>query len=149
MIKEKLKASGRVKITLLDDNKELKSSREINNLIVTSGLNWLVSRATSGTDAVMSHMGLGSGTTAAAAGDTTLETPVDARIALGAAAVTGNSVEYQATFGPGAASGAITEAGIFNSGTVGTMLARVVFPVVNKEALDTMIITWTVTINAV
>ena len=43
--------------------------------------------------------------------------------------------------------GAITEAGIFNASSSGTMLCRTVFSVVNKGASDSMTITWTVTVS--
>ena len=43
--------------------------------------------------------------------------------------------------------GAITEAGIFNALTAGTMLCRTTFPVVNKAAGDSIVITWVVTIS--
>jgi hypothetical protein len=74
-----------------------------------------------------------------------------ARVALATAGgtVSNNVVTYNATFNPGTGTGAITEAGIFNSGTANTvtMLCRTVFAVVNKGADDTMSITWTVTIS--
>jgi hypothetical protein len=38
--------------------------------------------------------------------------------------------------------------GLFNALTGGTMLARVVFSVVNKQADDTMTVTHTITISA-
>ena len=40
------------------------------------------------------------------------------------------------------------EAGIFNAATSGTMLCHVIFPVVNKQADDTMSVTWTITLTA-
>jgi hypothetical protein len=103
------------------------------------------------TDAVMSHMGLGSDTTAAAAGDTDLGSLLGTRKALDSATRSGSSNEsiiYVATFDPGEGTGAVTEAGIFNASTAGTMLCRTVFPVVNKQAADTLQITWTLTLSA-
>ena len=47
----------------------------------------------------------------------------------------------------GTGTGAITEAGIFNASTNGTMLCRTVFPVVTKQAGDTIAITWKVTVS--
>jgi len=46
------------------------------------------------------------------------------------------------------ASAALTEAGILNSVTGGTLLCRTVFAAVNKGANDTLQITWTVSIAA-
>jgi hypothetical protein len=51
-----------------------------------------------------------------------------------------------ATFGAGQSTGAVTEAGIFNDATAGTMLCRTVFDVINKGALDTLVITWKVAV---
>jgi hypothetical protein len=42
---------------------------------------------------------------------------------------------------------AITEAGIFDAETGGSMLCRTVFPVVTKMAADTITITWTISIQ--
>jgi hypothetical protein len=56
---------------------------------------------------------------------------------------------YSASFGAGVGTGALTEAGIFNASSAGTLLCRTVFSVINKAANDTMSITWTVTLAAV
>ena len=85
----------------------------------------------------------------AAAGNTTLGTE-SARVALTSTTVTAAAVAYVATFPAGtpASLTAITEAGLFNASSAGTMLCRTVFSVVNKDAGDTMSITWTVTMAA-
>ena len=46
------------------------------------------------------------------------------------------------------ATGAVTEAGIFNAASGGTMLCRTVFSVVNKGADDSLSVTWTITLTA-
>ena len=51
-------------------------------------------------------------------------------------------------FEAGDATGAVTEAGIFNAASGGDMLCRTVFSVVNKAADDTMSVTWTITLSA-
>jgi hypothetical protein len=94
----------------------------------------------------MSHMALGSGTTAAAAAQTALVTELG-RVALGSSSSSGAVVTYSATFNPGTATGAVTEAAILNAASAGTMLCRTVFPVVNKQAGDTMSVTWTITLS--
>ena len=43
--------------------------------------------------------------------------------------------------------GAITEAGILNAASAGTLLCRTVFSVINKGASDSMTVTWTITIS--
>jgi hypothetical protein len=54
---------------------------------------------------------------------------------------------YVASFPAGTGTGAVTEAGIFNASSGGTMLCRTVFSVVNKGADDAMSITWTITVS--
>jgi hypothetical protein len=61
--------------------------------------------------------------------------------------VTSNAVAYVATFPAGTDTGAVTEAGILNASSNGTLLCRTVFSVINKGAADTLGITWTVTVN--
>ena len=148
MIKDAMKAKGRLNIVLKDKNGQVKDTREVDNLVVNTGLAYIASRMKDTTDDAMSHMALGSGTTAAAAGDTALESQLGSREALDSTTVTSNAIEYVASFEAGDATGAVTEAGIFNASTAGTMLCRTVFSVVNKAADDTMSVTWTITISA-
>ncbi len=88
-------------------------------------------------------MGVGNSSTAAGLTNTALVSQV-ARVALSASTLTANSIAYRASFGPGTATDALTEAGIFNAASGGEMLCRTVFAVVNKGALDTLNVTWTV-----
>lgn len=118
----------------------------VDNLVVTAGKQFVASRVVGVADAVMSHMAIGTGSTAAVVGDTTLGTEV-ARVALTSGIQTGAAAIYTATFLAGTGTGAITEAGLFNAGSSGTMLARTVFSVINKGALDALVVTWTVTVS--
>lgn len=142
---EDIKVTGTVKVVVKDQNGDVKEEREIKNLVVTTGRNFIAGRMT-GTPAIMSHMAAGSGTAAPALGDTALGTQLG-RVALTSGSTTGNVTTYTATFGAGVATGAVTEAGIFNASTGGTMLCRTTFAVVNKGASDTLAITWAITIS--
>lgn len=149
MFNEKIKATGLVKFELFDENGQLKEQQE-KNLVVDSGLAYIASRMVGVANNVMSHMAVGTGATAAADANTTLGTE-SARVALDSTTivtttVTNDSVQYVATFNPGTATAAITEAGLFNAASAGTMLCRTVFSVINKGALDTLKITWKVTV---
>ncbi len=137
---------GKLKLELFSDSGELKQVEEVNNLVVTAGKNWVAALMQSGTGTVMSHMAVGTNSTAAAAGDTTLGTELT-RVALtvSGGTRTNNAIDYVASFGAGVGTGALVEAGLFNAASVGTMLARTVFSVINKGASDTLQITWTVT----
>lgn len=146
MIQDKATMEGKVLITLLDEHGKVKEEKEFKNLVVTTGLTLTASRLLSNTDDVPSHMAIGSGSTPAAAVDTALETEVT-RVALTSAANVANVITFVGTYGAGVGTGVITEAGIFNAASVGTLLNRVTFGSVNKGALDTMLITWTLTIG--
>jgi len=143
---ENMTLTGALKIVLTGENGEVKQEVEVKNLVVTTGKNFIASRMKDAVATVMSHMAIGSGTTAAAAGDTALETELG-RVALASTTVIDNNVAYVATFPAGTGTGAVTEAGIFNASSAGTMLCRTVFSVVNKGADDAMSVTWTVTIS--
>ena len=148
MFENNLSVKGRLSVVLRDADGNVKQSQDIPNLVVNSGLAFIASRMKDTTDAAMSHMAVGSGTTAAAAGDTALETQIGSRVSLTSTTVTANAIAYVATFAAGTGTGAITEAGIFNADTSGTMLCRTVFSVVNKGSDDTLQITWTIQLNA-
>jgi len=96
------------------------------------------------TEGAMSHMAVGTGSTAAAASDSALGSE-SARVALTSTTVNNNEITYVATYPSGTGTGALTEAGILNASSSGTMLCRTVFSVVNKGASDAMTITWTIT----
>lgn len=152
MINESLKLSGALSIVLTDKNGNVKDTREVKNLVVNAGLAYIISRMVGTSKAVMSHMALGAGTTAAAATQTDLVSLLGAREPLDTTTITGTNsekVQYVATFEPGDATGAVTEAGLFNAASGGDMLCRTVFAVVNKAADDQMAITWTITLSAV
>lgn len=150
MVNDSIKAKGTLQLTLIDENGQIKQQDEL-NLVVNTGLGYIASRMKDTTAGAMSHMGVGTGTTAAAATNTGLESALGSRVALDSTTLvtttaTDDSVQYVATFGSGVSTGAITEAGIFNASSAGTMLCRTVFPVINKGSLDTLVITWKVTV---
>ena len=141
MLNDDFVMKGRVSIAVNDE-----VVQEIDNLVVTAGKGYVASRMKDATATAMSHMAVGTGSTAAAASDTALGSELD-RNALTRTTVTNNEVAYVCTYAAGDATGAITEAGLFNASSSGTMLCRTVFSVVNKGASDAMTITWTVTVS--
>lgn len=140
-----VKITGALSIRLYRADGSLKDSRDINNLVVTTGKQFIAGRMT-GTANVMSYMAIGSGSTAAAIGDTALGSELG-RAAISSGTTTLAVTTYVCTLGPGVGTGAVTEAGIFNAASAGTMLCRTVFAVVNKDASDTMSITWLITVS--
>jgi hypothetical protein len=142
------KVTGEVNIKLYDSHGNLKDERTTHNLVVSAGKIYIAGRM-QGTSVptVMGNMAIGTSTATPAVGQTQLTTEAG-RVALasftngGTAAVTAT-----ATFPAGTGTGAITEAGIFNAGSAGTMLCRTTFPVVNKAAGDSIAITWIITVS--
>ena len=143
-VNEQLNMTGHLQIEL---NGEV--VRDIDNLVVTAGKEFVASRMIGTSAGVMTHMEVGTGTTNPAANDTALESAVSgSRTAFTtSASVSGAVVTYVCAFSAGTGTGALTEAGIFNASSGGTMLCRTEFSVVNKGAADTMTITWTVTVS--
>jgi roadblock/LC7 domain-containing protein len=145
MIQETIKVKGALSIKLFGPDGKLKGEQNVPNLVVTTGKTFIAARMV-GTPTAMSHMAIGSGTVDPVIGDTTLGTELG-RVTLTSSGSTGAVVTYVASFGAGTGTGAVTEAGIFNASSAGTMLCRTEFAVVNKGADDFMTITWTVTVS--
>lgn len=141
MFNDDLKMTGHLTIAINDA-----VVQEVPNLVVTDGKEFVASRMKDTTKAAMSHMAIGTGSTAAAAGNSALGSEAN-RQSLTSTTVSGAVVTYVATFGAGSGTGAITEAGLFNASSSGDMLCRTVFAVVNKGASDSMTITWSVTVS--
>jgi len=145
MFAEQIKVTGQVSIVITDKHGQIKDQREIKNLVVTTGKEFIAARMV-GTPDVMSHMALGADNTAAANGDTALGSELG-RVALASASYTAAVVTYTASFPAGTATGAVVEAGVFNDASSGTMLCRTVFAVVNKGVDDAMSVTWAITVS--
>jgi len=142
MFNEDLKMTGALTV---EKNGEI--VHRIRNLVVTSGRNLVASRL-AGSGSVITHMGVGTGTTAAAAAQTALTSELDRNgLTVSGGTASANTVEYASTWNAGDGTGALTEAGMFTASSGGTMLARTVFSVVNKGINDSITITWTITIS--
>ena len=146
MINDSIKVTGELKLTLTRPDGNVKHEVIIPNLVVTTGKSYIASRMKDASATAMSHMAIGTGSSAAAAGNTALGSEAG-RVALTSTTVTNNDVAYVATFPAGTGTGALTEAGIFNASSSGTLLCRTVFSVINKASADTLGITWTVSVN--
>ena len=147
MFSEYITMKGELDIAVFNEvTQTYTDKRRVKNLVVQVGKNFIASRIIQATDPVMSHMAVGSGTLTPASSDTTLTTEV-ARVAITSATISDNVVTYVALFPAGTGTGPLTEAGIFNSGTTGTMLSHTTFAVVNKGPNDTVSITWSITVQ--
>lgn len=153
MLSEIIKIYGRLSVTLTDEFGNIKDEREIPNLVVNNGKAFIaqsMQKTTVNTPTAMTHIGVGTGAVAAVIADSALGTEIGTRANVTASnvttTVTNDTSQYVATFAAGNGTGALTEAGIFNASTAGTMLCRTVFSVINKGANDTLTITWKVTV---
>jgi hypothetical protein len=148
MINDFVAAKGALVITLYDAQGIVKEERRINNLVTSVGKAYIAGMLGPTPPAAMDYMGVGTGVTPPAIGDTVLQTEIGTRALLTVTQTGGTpTVTYAATFGPGNGTGALTEAGLFNALTVGTMMAHTTFASVNKAASDTITITWSLTIQ--
>jgi hypothetical protein len=110
MINDNFALTGALTIAVND-----KVVQETHNLVVTSGKKW-VARRMAGTDSNMTHMAIGTGTTAADAAQTTLVTELERNgLTVSGGTVTANAIAYACTYAAGDGTGAITEAGIFDT----------------------------------
>jgi hypothetical protein len=151
MINDTFAMKGDLTITVKDAaTGTIKDQRELKNLVVTAGKGFIASRMAAASASVMGWIAVGTDSTAAAVGNTTLGTEL-ARVAttVSGGTVSTNTVTYVSTFPAGTGTGALVEAGIFNraTGASGKMLCKTSFDVVNKAANDSIAITWTVTIQ--
>lgn len=148
-MKEHLEMKGKVEIVLKDSDGNIKDQETIDNLIVTVGKVHVADQLAEQSQAAMSHMAIGTGSVAPVVGNTSLGTELSRKTfdsKTQGIAPNNNQIIFETTWGTGEGVGAITEAGIFNASSGGTMLNRATFAVKNKASDDVLFITWTVTI---
>lgn len=142
-MKDSIKATGLVSIYR---NGVLEQQ---NNLVLALGKQWIAKRCTGQDSSLVTHIAAGTGTTAAAVGQTALTAEI-ARVALvqaGATIPSSATMRYEAVFPAGVGSGPLTEAGLFNAASSGLCIARTVFDVKNKGPEDVFTVVWEITIS--
>lgn len=139
-----------VKGELYDKDMQLKQSFIKHNLITNAGYKFLAQCIGDSTrPAKLSHIAVGTGTNAPSLTNTTLQKELF-RKSCDYSYADGNSfLSLGVTLVPGEATGAITEAGIFNASSAGVLFDRVTFPVINKDILDTYRISFTIIMEEV
>ncbi len=121
--------------------------------VVAAGKNLAVQRLFDAgtTIAIFNYGQIGTGTTAPTSADTTLETPVGTRVQdVNASPDPPSPTGAQSlvfTFAAGNGSGAITEFGLFNASSGGTMVLRKIFPPITKDATTAITVTITTTVS--
>ena len=143
-----LKMHGAFTMTLTKENGEVETTHK-DNLIVNGGFDMIADAIFDATrPAAANYIALGTNDLAVSATQTGIQTPLGARRVATYNHTNGTKVLTLAyTFQPGESTGAIKEAAIYNHLTAGKMLDRVVFPVVNKGANDTLTTTFTLTMS--
>ena len=144
-----LQIVGHGRAELRGSDGKIKELREFDNVFTDAGDAHVADQmASTPGEGAMSHMAVGTGTTAFAAGSTTLGDELDRNALTSFTQGAGgddNKVVYIGDWAAADATGALSEAGIFNHATTGSMLCAQTFSVINKGAADTLQITWTVT----
>jgi hypothetical protein len=143
MILDDIRMTGRVEgvITYADGSTQAFAE---NNLVVTGGKGLIASRLTANTNAAVSHMGAGTGTTAPAVGQTALVTETGTRSAV-TPSVSTNNATFAATFT--GRTETLGELGLFNASTAGTMISRVLVGPFPLTSGDSVSFNWTITVN--
>jgi hypothetical protein len=152
-MEEIFKLTGKVHIQLIDETGKVKQEHTDHNLIVTAGKNYLMSwlAASSQAGKFMSYIAAGNSAIVSTSGMTTLASEItgtgNSRV-LGTLTSNVNTWNNTASFLPGNCTGTISEVGLFSASSNGTMFSRYVpvSPYI-KSSLDTLIVSWTLTIN--
>lgn len=126
---------------LFDEDGNLKQKFVKHNLITYSGYAFLANCFGSFTrPSPMRYIAVGTGATAPALEDVALENEVTRKETTFDYANGSKFLAIGITLMPGEGTGALTEAGIFNTDNI--LFDRVTFPVVNKGDLDTYVISF-------
>jgi hypothetical protein len=146
---ENIKLVGEIEIILKDKNGNVKETKKIKNLVVNAGKAQVAGLINGSVTGTFTYIAIGTGTTSPAASDTALGNEVtraSATVGRTTTNVTNDTATWSATFSF-SSSYAITEAGIFNASTGGTLLARQTFSAVNVVSGDQLTINWKLTVS--
>lgn len=128
------------------------TEKKVRNLVTTVGKALIAGRINgSGAPAAATYIAVGTGTTAAAAGDTTLQTETAtsglsraaATVSLVTTSTTNDTAQLTNTFTV-TGTVAVTESGVLNAASVGTLLCHQVFTAINVVSGDSLAVTWKV-----
>ena len=150
MFESLIKITGHWNMKLHGPDGALKQEVSGKNVITTNGKEllaaYLASAAASATANTFKYVAIGTGSLAESASDTALGTELTRTTGV-ASYLSGAIYQVTATFAAGVGTGAITEYGLFDSSSAGTMFSRDVESVINKGASDTLSVSTTVTLS--
>lgn len=151
-----IKANGIISAIQKAFDGRIKHIRVMHNLITNAGFAGAASRINgSGAEAAFTYIAIGTGSTAANVADTTLQSEIStgggSRGAASASrvttSVTNDTAQLALTF-TFTSGFAVTESGVLNAASTGTLLCRQVFSAINVVSTDTLTITWKVQASA-
>lgn len=151
---DNVKIRGNVTIRKLDAAGEVLDEQTFHNIVVNGG-KAAIAGLIIGTGTAYGYIAIGTGTTAEAATDTAMEVEIARKVATTSqvtTTVTNDTAHFEATFGSGdglTGTSAVTEYGLFDAATAGTMLAHVIKPAKNMDwdAGEQLQVTWDVQIQ--
>ncbi len=147
---DKCPIRGRTHIELRDGDGNLKDERFLMNTITELCDAHVADQMSDSGDSAIGYMAVGTGT-GQGSGDVGLATQNDINALTSTtqgSSGADNDVVYVGDWAAGDATAAITEAGIFLTSDNTSMMTVSSFSVINKGAIDTLKITWTLTFGA-
>ena len=146
------KINGIVDIQVIDKNGNVKQHYTDHNLVVDAGIALILDTLVNDKAHHPTHIALGTGTTAAAATNTSLATEAY-RKAITSSTITGNSAKFAAFIAFADYAGTISELGLFadasDTAGSGTLFSRFIpTTAITKTSADALVISWTITFSA-
>ena len=137
---------GEFEVFLYDKDWKLKAYRHVKNLTVNEGFKAVCDMMGKGNIEPFKYCAVGNGTITPTSSDTALASEL-ART-LGSYSRTADTIwKNDATFNPGVGTGTITESGLYNAVSGGTLLCRQTFGAITKGSSDTLVVTWQYTLS--
>lgn len=147
---EKIGLSGEIEFKHFSPSGELLETIEIHNLVVNAGLEFVSKLINGVATNFFDYIAIGTGTTAATATDTQLETEITTGGGERALGTLTYEASYKAKFENTfnfTSSFAVTESGILDASTAGNMLCRQTFSAINVANGDSLQVTWKITVS--
>ena len=148
---EVLRLRGSLEAVMFGPKGEEVNRIKVNNLLVTAGRAWVLGQLNSvniNTSLTVSAMAIGSSTIAPTTGDTALGNEVTRKTiaTFTTTGLTNNPPSWLAivSFATNEANTQLAEVGLFNSSSVGTMLAHATFTSFTKATSNTLNISYTI-----
>ena len=137
---EKMKLKGSFDVKLFGPDGKLKQHETTDNLVVDAGFDGISQRcfSTETGSASFNYISIGSGASAAAAGDTTLDNVLATQQATYAHSDGDANFSLTTTFAAGVGTGSVNEYAVQNGSPTGTLFNRALTGLVTKNAADSL-----------